>query len=377
MRVLFVSKDDAADVNSWSGTPFHMLEALREAFGDVVNVSPLKQRYGFPFKAAQFAHNAVATTQYRRDREPLISRGYRDQIDRAIRRTRPDLIISPSTIPVSALRATDVPVVFWTDATFRSMIDYYPEFTNLSARYRRLGERMEGRALSRSALAVYTSEWAADSARDHYGAPPEKVAVVPYGANFAHVSWSPRPEAVQPLRLLSIGTHWERKGLDLAAELAGELHRRGTDVSLDIVGCEPPSTCRLPGYVRVHPRLDKAVEVDRRRLDRLLRSATFFVLPSRADCTPVVLAEAQAYGVPVLAARTGGIESMIARGEAGEVFELDDFVRGAADLVGYLVDHPGTYLRWSRAARERYETLLRWPNAARTLHGEIVSRGVL
>jgi glycosyltransferase involved in cell wall biosynthesis len=376
MRVLFVSPDNAADVNSWSGIPFHMFEALRGAADEVMNLSPLNQRLGLPLRAFARAHNKVLPTIYRHDREPLIMHGYGRQITAAAEGFRPDVIISCGSTPLTMVDLP-APCVFWADATFHSLIDYYPNFTNLSRRHRRLGDSMEARALSRASLAVYASEWAAASARTHYGVPSEKVAIVPFGANFADVSPVSKNLEFSPVRLVSIAQDWRRKGMDEAVELAVELDRRGVATTLDIVGCVPPPGTRLPPLVRVYPYLDKSVDAEQRLLERLLRSATFFVLPTRAECLGCALAEGQAYGLPTLVTRTGGAESMIDPGRTGEAYDFADFVSGAAKFIETTIEDPALYAALSNNARKLYETKFRWPRAVEQLFKEIHNRNLV
>ncbi|WP_445185064.1 glycosyltransferase family 4 protein [Pseudonocardia sp. Cha107L01] len=352
-----------------------MFEALRGAADQVMSVSPLKQRLGLPLKAIARAHNKVRPTIYRHDREPLLMRGYGRQITAAAERFRPDVIISSGSTPFTMLDIS-TPCVFWADATFHSLIDYYADFTQLSRRYGRVGDLMESLALSRASLAVYTSEWAAASARGHYGLPPEKVAVVPYGANFVEIPRLTKNLEFTPVRLVSLARNWSRKGIDLAVELAIELDRRGVATTLDIVGCVPPPGKTLPQFVRAYPHLDKSVEADQRQLEEILRSATFFVLPTRADCTPVSLAEAQAYGLPALVTRTGGVESMIAPGKTGEAFDLADFIPGAAKFIETTISNSALYATLSANARTRYEERFRWPRAVEQLFEEIHSRNL-
>ena len=63
------------------------------------------------------------------------------------------------------------------------MIDFYPDFTNLCGETIRDGNRMEQLALSKCRLAIYSSEWAANTAINNYDINAAKVKVVPFGAN--------------------------------------------------------------------------------------------------------------------------------------------------------------------------------------------------
>ena len=81
MRVLLASVEDVADVKSWSGTPFHIHRGLLDAGIDVVTASPLRERFGLPLKAAQFARNAP--------RRPLLFPPARTGDPRRLRGTDP------------------------------------------------------------------------------------------------------------------------------------------------------------------------------------------------------------------------------------------------------------------------------------------------
>ena len=81
-------------------------------------------------------------------------------------------------------------------------------------------------------------------------------------------------------------------------------------------------TClKLAGF------FDKNTEEGRRGLRELYRAATFYFMPSRAEATAIVYCEANSFGVPCLASRTGGTPSLIEDGVNGWCFPLDARVR--------------------------------------------------
>ena len=85
-----------------------------------------------------------------------------------------------------------------------------------------------------------------------------------------------------------------------------KLEELGIPVQLTIVGCQPPG--ELPGNkIRVIPYLNKNRDEDAQLLEQLFFEADFFVLPTRADCSPIVMAEANAFGLPVISTYTGGL----------------------------------------------------------------------
>lgn len=375
MRVLLASVEDVADVKSWSGTPFHIHRGLLDAGIDVVTASPLRERFGLPLKAAQAARNALGPGYYSRQREPVILDGYAAQIRAVAARHRPDLVLSPSTIPVARLRL-DVPVATWTDATFAGLVDFYPSYTDLSPRYLRLGHAMEREALQRVALAVYSSEWAARTAMESYGVPEKRVAVVPYGANIPDPGPRTPGERGNGCRLLLVGRGWERKGVDLAIATTELLRARGVPATLDVVGSTPPAGTAVPPFVTVHGALEKDDPAAAARIGDLYDRASFFLLPTRADCNPVVLAEAQAYGVPVVTTDVGGTTAMVRENRSGWALPPAGFAEEAGGRIATAWASTDNYASLRREARRCYEETLNWGAAVSALVDILRDRGL-
>ena len=105
-------------------------KSLRNSGLDVETIDLLKDPYSSFFKAKRLVKNVVFRKNYLRDREPFLLRAYASEVAQRLARIDPDLIFSPGTKPVAYLK-TDKPIVFWGDATFDGMVDFYPEFTRL------------------------------------------------------------------------------------------------------------------------------------------------------------------------------------------------------------------------------------------------------
>ena len=229
------------------------------------------------------------------------------------------MVFSPAGSMLVAHLATDIPVVYLSDATVRLMLDYYPEFTGLSKRAIRTADALEQAAIARAALLVYPTRWAADSAVNDYGADPGKILVAPLGANFledeidrGEIDRAGPPPDDGVCRLLFVGADWQRKGGAIALDTVRHLQALGVPCRLTVVGTHPPGRVDLPG-VEFVGYLDKSRPEDRARLNTLYREAHFFVLPTRNECYGIVFCEAAAYGLPVLATRTGGVPDVVAR----------------------------------------------------------------
>jgi len=167
------------------------------------------------------------------------------------------------------------------------------------------------RAFTAAAALVTWSCWAADSLREDYGVPDEKIHIIPPGVDTSLFSPGTR-ERHGPVRLLFVGGDFERKGgLDLLQALAG----LGGNVELDVVtGDDVPLSDRgVP--VRVH----RGLRPQSAELVRLFREADIFVLPTRGECLGQAIAEAMASGLPVIATSVGAIAELVRDGETGFV----------------------------------------------------------
>ena len=109
-------------------------------------------------------------------RDPALLRGYARHAGELLREIDYDIIFSPGTEPIAFLE-TDKPIVLWSDAPFAAMVDYYPWYSNLSRATLLEGAAVDTRALTRSDLVIYSSQWACDSAISGHGASPSKLTI--------------------------------------------------------------------------------------------------------------------------------------------------------------------------------------------------------
>ncbi len=371
LRIGFVTIHAAEDRSAYSGTALAMRQAFRDhPEVDLCDIDRLKVPLYPLWRAKQAAYWFGLGSRYWMNRQPAVLRSFAEQVaHKAASIGRLDCLVSPSSIPLAAYRGPE-PTVFWTDATFDCLADFYPEATGFCPETRHAGNVQERAALDGCRLAIYSSQWAMNSAIRSYGANPAKLAVVPYGANARKVPLAddiPRLVADRcnaPLRLLFVGVHWERKGGPLAIATAEEIHRRGISVAIDLVGGTPASP--LPSFATSHGFLSKDREDDSARLDGLFRRADMLILPTRADCVPMVIAEACAYGLPVVVASVGGVGTVVEAGVTGRLMPAQTGPGEWADAVLGIAGDRDAYAATSHAARRLYDRSLNWRTAVKT-----------
>lgn len=119
-------------------------------------------------------------------------------------------------------------VSYYLDATLTQNFKDYGVAENVSPPVREQALEQERHNFQHADHLIGMSEWTARSFVEDYDMPPEKVHVVPGGANLREealpeVVESAAPEDLQPLRLGFIGKNWQRKGLPFLLDVADVL----------------------------------------------------------------------------------------------------------------------------------------------------------
>lgn len=361
-RIAFATIGDAREVRFWSGTPFHMSKSLANEGHEVVHVGPLTAPSLPLYKAYSRFCRAVRTRGISPFHAGPVVAQYAADAARKIRAVSPDVVLAPAGSTFAWSVPDGVPLVYASDATFRLVEDYHPNYRNLSRAAREIAERLERNTIARADLVLYPSEWAAESAIRDYGADPARVHVIPWGANLEH---APDRGSVLgcrkpgPCRLLFIGASWEEKGADMAIEILAELRGRGVEAELVICGCSPPRPATHDSLTII-PYLDKNDREQRNRLDQLYRDADFFLLPTRADCWGIVFCEAAAHGVPSIAPATGGVSCAVRDGETGILLPPNATKADYATVISGAFANPDRLARLRQTSRDAFEARLNW-----------------
>ena len=362
MRYGLFATGDPESLNTWSGLPPFMLGALQRNLGNVTPIAPMSVRTARLFYMVTNSRHRISGKWHPAHLNPVAIRLARSRLKAAVKGMQPDLVfaIAASTLVEAVPDRTKV--VYVTDGTFRLLHNYYDKLSKISVSAARCADAFEQRAISRADALVYSSEWAADSAVRDYGALRSKITVVPFGANLPEPPSAPSPVKFdgKTLRLFLLGVEWRRKGVDIAIETASALRAKGVEAMLTIVGCTPPDGTTLPSWVENIPFLSKNVPADYRRFKQLFQESHFFILPTRAECSGVVLGEAAAYGLPVIVNDTGGVRDMVVDGETGSVLMPDADGADYAARILELTSSPDTYATMRGKSRQRFENTLNW-----------------
>jgi glycosyltransferase involved in cell wall biosynthesis len=213
---------------------------------------------------------------------------------------------------------TQTPTLLWTDVT-PSLLDKlareYGHHVDLAWPVRALKRTLVRRTFHRAALCVGWSEWARRSFVTDYGVPEVQTKVVPPGIDLSQWRAPKRDVSQGRARFLFVGGDFVRKGGNLLLDVF-RLRLRGR-AELDLVTRD-----EVPEEegVRVH----RGLAAGSAQLMTLYRTATGFVLPTRADCFSIASLEAMAMGLPVVVSGTGGIPEIVKPGRTGYLVRPDD-----------------------------------------------------
>ena len=307
--------------------------------------------------------------------EPGALRAVAKTAREALRSLDYDVVLGPGYFPLCHLDDTR-PMVAWCDATFSILHGYHPTYRRLNRPSRRDWERAEKRVQERCALLVYASQWAANSAINDYETEPNKVVVIPFGANLqdaqpvTHEQETLRLRTNGGCRLLLVGRDWYWKGVDIACEAVAQLRQLGMEATLDVVGCGPPASSTVPSYIRYHGYQNKAECEDQIQLAQLYQRAHLLIHPSRAECFGIVMCEANAFALPVVANRTGGITEIVRDGENGLLVD-DNRPEGYVVAIRSMMEDNERYQAYCARALNAYQTRLNWAESIKKLVQEI------
>ncbi len=363
LNVGFFSAQNYLDRRVFSGTLYKMYQSLDSLPINLMNLgSPhVPEVLGISGKIWRKIKSKVINKP---SAENVVDPQFRQVIKEQLQRYSLDVIFAPVACQEMQYLDTDIPIIYASDVTYKLWVETY----NLE--YSQNQEQWDSSAILRGKKLVYSSQWAANSAIEDYGANRENVEIVPFGANIDTI-----PDVEKTLEkcslnrcsLLFIGRNWERKGGKLAFDTLTSLLEMGVDADLLVIGCHPPSQYKHE-RLRVIPDLDKNIPQEREKFNNLLLESHFLIFPTRADCSPIVICEANAYGIPVMTTDVGGIPTIIKNGKNGFMLPLSASGQDYAELIKASFSDAKQYQNLVKDARAEYEARLNWQKWAKRIY---------
>jgi glycosyltransferase involved in cell wall biosynthesis len=239
---------------------------------------------------------------------------------------------------------------------------------------------LEGRAVKRCRGRVLTvSQMLKDYVVAQHGLRPDEIRVAENGVDHSVFHPGLRDQYRKAVRdelwltdddfvALFVGGRWFDKGVPFAIEALGMMRARSA--RLMVVG---------HGDMSFFLRMNQRNNVPERVIfvpptpdtHRYYGAADCFVFPSEAEGFPLVIGEATASGLPLVATPVGGTERLIIDGESGFFVKHD--AREIAECLDFLAEHPDVCRQMGARAHEA-SLALSWDRQAAEIEAALQAR---
>jgi glycosyltransferase involved in cell wall biosynthesis len=217
------------------------------------------------------------------------------------------------------------------------------------------------RIIDRANNIVVCSEGLANEVR--VLSPQRAIEVIHNGADIELFTRIVKLRSSGPKRVLNIARFEHKKSQDVLLAAFGILLNQGLNCELTMLGTDGPTLGDVKrAAIPFGERVRILVGVPHDRIPEYMGSCDIFVLPSRAEGFPIVLIEAGAAGLPVVATSIPGVTEFVTSGVNGLLVEPED-AHALAEAIGRILtdDELASSLSEKlRAASVRFT----WQNAA-------------
>lgn len=374
-RIGFISFEDPTDRSNFSGTLFYMHQALTNlnktrvvilGQGRHKNIHPsvnivFKGIHKIAFKCFKISKNIKFKIEEHKKKR------YITYVQKELKTKTFDFVIAPvGSRIVAELDLTGHRLIFATDTT--------PHYINTSPEYSESLSKQdfeaENSCIQQCYRAFYSSHFMAEKAKkefSHIAKIKKKVFVARFGLN---LDKPPKIATHKPglssLNILFVGKDWGRKGGEIAFDTVSSLRKQGYNANLTILGCHPKHLA-AHNFCTIIPFIDKNIPKQQAQYFELLSKSHFLLLPTRADCTPMVIAEANAFATPVIATSVGGIASLLENGINGQLMKVEDQGAEYASAIIESITSEKQYHDLSVSSFNFYQSHLTWEAWAETI----------
>ena len=195
------------------------------------------------------------------------------------------------------------------------------------------------------------------------GCPPDRMVKLPMGIHLDKIVFAERKISPDdPINILSVGRLTEMKGREYAIKAVAKILNKFPNITLNIVGDGPlrESLQKLINDLDAAGKINLLGWVDSDRLDSLYKSSHIFLHPSvkasdgNMEGQGVVLLEALAYGLPVVATSHGAFPETVPDGVGGFLVPERD-PDALAERLEYLITNPQTRPVLGKTGRRHVE----------------------
>jgi glycosyltransferase involved in cell wall biosynthesis len=380
MRIVYAAfRHDPRDPDAASGADFNFYSALRRNGFDVRLVGPFTDIPLLPERVIKKLYKLFPERRYPKYSVTNTWRASHT-LNRIDQEWNPDVIFTlyPATL---AMYKGNTPCVFRTDTTFLGMHKQGPEFLQHGSLALAFCVWEERRALRHCARIVTHSDWSKQVLMNDYHVDEDRILVIPNPAALPNQVVPDNLDVKtikyleEPLRLLLVGRDYHRKGVDIAIAITEKLNNSGMHAELTVCATSGPSAPNVK-FVGPYKKTDPE---ELREYVKLYERAHLLLHPARFDASPIVTAEAAAFGTPTLTNNSGGLATSVKHNESGLVLPRGSSPDAYVGVIQDLIQNPKHYYELCLKTRRRYQLELNWDVAGKRVGNivEEVARGTI
>ena len=384
MRIAFASENPPNQIRYFSGIPYYMSQFIQSS-ADF-----------FEYIHTPMFDLEIVLSEQEKGLSELKKIG--QFLSERLREMVVDVVICQGCSMIPFLE-TDKLIVLWHDSTWFSLMQM--GFEEFKFCYPLLYE-WDRLVLEKCDLIAFAADWIRNQTLTYYNIDPDKLYVIPFGANLESLSQETIHQFIKerkrtPCKLTFIGIDWLRKGLNLAYGVMTKLNTNGLTAELNVIGSNLNSNMKLErkyeNYIdyqtfnsaemfKIQLRSDKKVNIigflskdnslQNNQLCNILKNTHFLLHPANFECFGIALAEANAFGVPVIATDNHGPQTIIKNRFNGQLFDSGEYVEQASNFIQYQMQAYENYKTLARSSFREYLERLNWSTSFQKLR-ELIS----
>jgi glycosyltransferase involved in cell wall biosynthesis len=376
MKIAFIGFEDIKDPFLWSGIPFTLYSKLKSRSDVEVKVfTSHKLKVHFPFSVLikRLFYNKLLTHRfgvYRFDRENWCIKANSEIINTALKAFKPDVILCCTAYQINEIK-TNKPIFIYTDATFKLLNTYYTDYIRYCKTAVQQAELVEKTAFDKAKGIVFSSNWAKNSAIKDYKVNASKINIIPFGSNLKlpnnYQLKITKEISRAHFSLLFVGYDYERKGLSKATAIHQKLITAGVNSILTIIGANELEKEYNQKNINFIGKLEMKNSKDVTTLLNSFDNAHFLILPTKADCTPIVFSEASSLAIPTITHSIGGTDEIIKNDINGIILPIESEVELFVEKILFYIDNDQEYQKLRNNTYKEYCERLNWDNTVTQL----------
>ena len=348
MNIILLTRSNPHDINTWSGTLWHVYAKLKERHNIRVMGTEILGQLAFFSKDNYQFKLFTPVERYLTKISKLLSERI-NNLENYDLVFFGDLYFIPYEITI--------PYVVFSDMTFEQVRNHYKiaKTTNINTCI-----DIERSLLNYAFKIIYPSEWIKKKAMEFYDLNPNKIDVVEFGANIMTPANYSIELNMDICRLVFIGKDWERKGGVKMIDIYKILKNDDFPCTLTIIGSDKHEIDSDDCNLMIYNNLDKTKPSDMEEFQKILSTSHFLVLPTKFDAFGIVFCEASAYAIPSITANVGGIGQVVINGKNGYLLPADATANDYADKIKTVFNDRDGYIKLRKSSRHEFETRLNW-----------------